>query len=152
MCVWCVYLFLEASDLVAFGVYEGALRLTGDDITRLFWQGQQLPHLLQALRLAIPQLFLHACKTTGKCKTTQVTNTFLQGIILGDHLSQDRKNSKTRQIFVKLALHANDTFGYHNMSLIQSAHNLKRINTTKTEIAVCRTQPLRSFGNACKFV
>lgn len=53
------YLFLEAGDLVAFGVDERALGLTGDDITGLLGQGQQLTHFLQTLRLTVTQLFLH---------------------------------------------------------------------------------------------
>lgn len=52
------YLLLEAGDLVALGVDEGALRFTGYDVAGLLGQRQKLADLIQAFRLPVSELFL----------------------------------------------------------------------------------------------
>lgn len=52
------YLLLEAGDLVALGVDEGALRFTGYDVAGLLGQRQELADLIQAFRLTVSELFL----------------------------------------------------------------------------------------------
>ena len=53
-----LYLLLKAGDLVALRVDERPLRFTGDDITGLLGQWQQLANFFQTFRLSIPKFFL----------------------------------------------------------------------------------------------